>query len=361
MLSAVKNNSLQNSESAKCYRVPLGRYLLFALSLVACGCTYREKADSANASNLEPVKTANNDVVYEHDFGLIRPGDEVSHRFEIVNSTDVPWKVQEIQTNCSCTVPTISSDVFQPGERGWVDVVYQAAKSESDDKRSVYAVFAEPGPKIPLTVKAKIRGPISIPQKEIVLETPYQQKGKEYFLEVKNYDEHAWDSLQLATKADWFAVESHKLSAIPPEAGLREIWRVVVTPKAEHLEPNWYQEMLEITANERIKAMPVRLRVLSKVEISPEMLFFGILEPDSEMKKVLLLRFREDIIPEVEVSCDLGDAVSWKWVKQEFPIWMLEVGLTTGSSAGIMEGVLTLKFSDADIEDKKISIKAMIQ
>jgi hypothetical protein len=153
MSSIVQNTILRNSDTTKYHRVSLEWCLFLVLSgLVVCGCSCSETTYPAIVSDLRYYdKTVqNNTTIYEHDFGLIRPGDEVSLRFEIVNSTDVPWTVQEIQTNCSCTVPTISTKIFQPDECRWGDVVYHAGKSNADDTRTIYVVCAEPGPTIPL-------------------------------------------------------------------------------------------------------------------------------------------------------------------------------------------------------------------
>jgi len=335
--------------------------LLMSVVVFANGCSDKGTIASVAVAT-QPTKVVKRDSdPFLHDFGMLHPKDEVSHRFEITNSADVPWTVKEIQTNCSCTVPTISAETIQPGKTEWVNVVYHAGSANADDKRTVYVAFTEPGPVVPLTVKAKIREPITVTQREIVLEAPYQQKGREYFVEVRNYDERPWESLELTTKADWFTVESHKLAVVSSEMGLQEVWRIVVAPKAQHLKPDWYQEMLDITANGRTKSIPIRLRVISKLDVRPEQLFFGIVEPNSVTKKTLLLTFRDDIRPMVDVSTDLGDVVSWQWITQESTTWILEVSFRAKGITGVIEGSLSLTFPDSDIDAKRIALKAMIK
>jgi len=119
--------------------------------------------------------------------------------------------------------------------------------------------------------------------------------------------------------------------------------------------------MLDISAKGVTQSLPIRLRVLSKVEVQPERLFFGIVEPDSVTSKTLLLKFRDDIKPKVNLSSSLGDAVTWRWIKQEFPNWILEVSLLAGKDGDLPDGSLTLSFPDTDIDAKTVSVKAMVQ
>jgi len=70
------------------------------------------------------VQTGGNEFKYEHDFALIRPGNEQTHRFDITNTSSEVWTVKEIQTNCSCTVPTITAQTIEPGKMESVDVIY---------------------------------------------------------------------------------------------------------------------------------------------------------------------------------------------------------------------------------------------
>ncbi|MFA6079316.1 MAG: DUF1573 domain-containing protein [Candidatus Omnitrophota bacterium] len=63
-----------------------------------------------------PTPKRPNDPFY-WDFGKVKEGAVLKHRFLIVNDTKDPFKIKQINTSCACAVSTVEKDVIQPGEK----------------------------------------------------------------------------------------------------------------------------------------------------------------------------------------------------------------------------------------------------
>ena len=64
----------------------------------------------------------------EFDFGKIPQGKPVTHIFEVVNKSNIPLKITNINASCGCTTPEWEKDkVVAPGEQTKITVGYNAA------------------------------------------------------------------------------------------------------------------------------------------------------------------------------------------------------------------------------------------
>lgn len=61
----------------------------------------------------------------DHDFGPMTNAETKNHRFTFVNAGDAPLKIDAVVPKCGCTRPSFDRDkVYQPGERGFIDVAF---------------------------------------------------------------------------------------------------------------------------------------------------------------------------------------------------------------------------------------------
>lgn len=63
----------------------------------------------------------------EHDFGKIAQGKPVYYFFDIVNISDMPIKLDNVQASCGCTTPEWNNEPIAPGATGRIKVGYNAA------------------------------------------------------------------------------------------------------------------------------------------------------------------------------------------------------------------------------------------
>lgn len=68
----------------------------------------------------------------EYDFGTINEGQVVEHLFNFTNNGQAPLVISNITASCGCTSPDWTKTPVQPGESGFVKVVFNStAKSGS--------------------------------------------------------------------------------------------------------------------------------------------------------------------------------------------------------------------------------------
>lgn len=64
----------------------------------------------------------------EFDFGKIPQGKPVTHVFEVINKSNLPLKITQVNASCGCTTPTWEKDkTVASGEKTNVTVGYNAA------------------------------------------------------------------------------------------------------------------------------------------------------------------------------------------------------------------------------------------
>ena len=99
---------------------------IFCLLLVACA--FSVAAQPSNPPEVLQLKQV------EHDFGKIPQGKPVYYSFEIVNISDEPLVLQNVQASCGCTTPEWSKDPIAPGATAIIKVGYNAAAEGAFEK-----------------------------------------------------------------------------------------------------------------------------------------------------------------------------------------------------------------------------------
>lgn len=65
----------------------------------------------------------------EHDFGLVRSGRTVEHRFVFENISTEAIALETVRTECGCTAADWSEEPIAPGQRGEVRIDFHADRS----------------------------------------------------------------------------------------------------------------------------------------------------------------------------------------------------------------------------------------
>ncbi|MBX7242395.1 MAG: DUF1573 domain-containing protein [Bacteroidia bacterium] len=73
----------------------------------------------------------------EFDFGKIKEGDEVSHRFNFTNVGTNDLVITNVKPSCGCTTPTYSQDPVKPGEKGFIDVKFNSSGKTGMQNKNV--------------------------------------------------------------------------------------------------------------------------------------------------------------------------------------------------------------------------------
>jgi uncharacterized protein DUF1573 len=137
-----------------------------------------------------------------HDFGLVQPGEKVSHRFAVRNDSPKTWTFQRFHVNCSCTVGQASAPAVLPGKTEYVEVLFTAPAAQIDERRKVGVQFAEDhAPFLWLEVSARVRDPICVMPPQFVFNRIGHGRTVEGTFEVHNYEDRDIENNQPRPKA----------------------------------------------------------------------------------------------------------------------------------------------------------------
>jgi len=99
----------------------------------------------------------------EHDFGVVTKGADVRCRIEIRNQFGEPIKLHSVKTTCSCTTPTLSSNLLQPNEVGYLDLQLNTVKHTGKKSPNIDVVLSfgqSASVTVRIPIQAYIRGDV---------------------------------------------------------------------------------------------------------------------------------------------------------------------------------------------------------
>lgn len=93
-----------------------------------------QQAEQTPAPAAKPVPEVLQIKEMEHDFGKIPQGKPVYYFFDIVNISDMPLKLDNVQASCGCTTPEWSKEPIPAGGSDKIKVGYNAATEGGFEK-----------------------------------------------------------------------------------------------------------------------------------------------------------------------------------------------------------------------------------
>ena len=94
-----------------------------------------------------------------HDFGKIKEGEVVSHKFMFKNTGDMPLKIENVKPSCGCTTPDWTKEEVKPGADGFVAVEFNSAGKEGQQTKTVNVTANTPERNITLTFTGEVVKP----------------------------------------------------------------------------------------------------------------------------------------------------------------------------------------------------------
>lgn len=82
----------------------------------------------------------------EHDFGVIKEGEKVSHTYKVKNTGEVPLIIQDVKPTCGCTAPDWTKTPIPPGGEGFVKAEFDSQGKPNMQNKFV-TVMANTWPK----------------------------------------------------------------------------------------------------------------------------------------------------------------------------------------------------------------------
>ncbi|MEM9258299.1 MAG: DUF1573 domain-containing protein [Bacteroidota bacterium] len=81
----------------------------------------------------------------DYNFGEVRAGEEIAHRFPFTNEGAVPLLITQARSSCGCTVSEYPEEPIAPGESGAISVVFNT-KNKSGGQRKAVTITANTYP-----------------------------------------------------------------------------------------------------------------------------------------------------------------------------------------------------------------------
>ncbi len=90
------------------------------------------------------------------DFGKIREGEFVTHDFNFENIGDVPYKIQEVEGSCGCTIADYPKQSIPPGGKGVITVRFNSIGKVGDNTEFVTVLGNSQPEHVSLLIEAKV-------------------------------------------------------------------------------------------------------------------------------------------------------------------------------------------------------------
>ena len=307
-----------------------------------------QQQKSSEASSVSDPRV----VKLGHDFGLVRPGETMSHRYKITNDTDREWKLTSIKNSCSCTATRPDFTSILPRLSAEVVVNYRAAPDNRDDHKSVQLVFAEVGsPIVVLDIRARIRHEVSAIPASIEFGSTSGRSQRERVLEIQNFSDRDWESLKLVNVPTWL---DGKLEELPstlvddrpqPVKMARQRWRLVLVTKCDQLAHGRHAGNVQVvTTGERelSQVIPVSVQLDAPLTAIPAQFFFGQMGVGKTVSRSIVIRLSEEVTnwseSDLQLESSLGEALQLVAKKTDQRTCELTATFEAQGDPGIVEG-----------------------
>lgn len=121
--------------------------LLFICLLGFISCNNQPKEANNATENAIPAAlkpTAEKRPILEIEnshvsLGRIIEGDSIFHTYYFKNTGNLPLKIISVNASCGCTTPKWSTELIQPGKKGFIRVKFDSKGKEGKLKKSITA------------------------------------------------------------------------------------------------------------------------------------------------------------------------------------------------------------------------------
>ena len=106
--------------------------------------------------------------VIRHDFGTIIQGDTVLYNFNFVNKGKAPLEIESAKATCGCTQPSFPFIPIEPGEEGYIGVMYISVGKEGHQEPTI--TVTSNATKEPITLL--MTGTVEVPKDDEIVADP---------------------------------------------------------------------------------------------------------------------------------------------------------------------------------------------
>jgi hypothetical protein len=128
----------------------VGILILVAATATAITSTAQRNNKSGPRIEIEPS---------DHDFGGVKPNQELLHVFTVSNVGTEPLEIRRISTSCGCTAAIAKTRVLNPGQSTTLEVTLETRKYKGVIEKSVSVASNDPARVHTIRVKAFVEVP----------------------------------------------------------------------------------------------------------------------------------------------------------------------------------------------------------
>jgi len=308
-----------------------------------------------------------------HDFGDVQLGDVPEHRFQFENVFNETFHIQSVNSSCGCTIATASKRSLKTWEKGEIVCKFNTPAVGQGQKQATITVkFDRPyRAEMQLSVKGNIVTGVSVVPKQIDFGQVVENKLPVRVVELKSSGN---PNFRIRDVKSVFKHISVQVKETARNNGM--VSYNIVTQLKDSVPKGFTQDQLYLVVEEgrnydgtpKLKQIPLpfNAKVTSALQLSPEVLSLGPLEPGEVIKKKVFLKSDKPFFIS-DVRCE-SEAFSVKAAKKAKKMHMVEVIYTAeAEKAGRHECELSFYVSYADakkgppVSDPSGRLKAIIE
>ncbi len=226
------------------------------------------------------------------EWGTAYQGSKVTHTFKFRNEGDETLRISEVKSSCGCTVPKDWPESVEPGKGGEITATFDTGRRKGRNQTSISVNSNDPERAgVRLIMQGNIEDFIEFrPIQGVSFDGIEMNTGAERTVEFYPTGEHKFEVKEIKNGNDDISVTYEKSRNESGVAG----YRLIVTLREKAL-PGALQDYVRINgilngSEELEVGFPVRGRVLGKISVSPERLFFRRAGVSPESAEILLSR-----------------------------------------------------------------------
>ncbi len=227
------------------------------------------------------------------DFGTVARAAKTEHRFLITNNSPDDIHLMSARASCGCTTPIIESEWIKAGQVGTVLARFNTGTFTGRKSATLTISIDKPNfAELQLNVRGYIRSDVVLNPGEVNFGEVPVGESKTVDLTLDYAGRNDWQLVGLDNPLDFVDATFEEVS----RSGGRVSYKVSAT-LADSTAVGALQSQLMLKTNDRnLTSLPVRVlgSVLPPVQVSPQTLAFGSIEPGKAVSQRLVVKGRAE-------------------------------------------------------------------
>ena len=271
---------LRNTRYSQSLHATLCRLAIVVPICLMLSCERRAPTgSSSNALPSTPLQSGQPSTTLaakpEHDFGVVNPGDVLSHTFTFINTTTKPCRISGIAASCACMIPSYTTQSVAPNQKLSIVVEMRVPEGVRDLDKYVDVEFHENAmPPCRFYLTGTVRSFLSVSPDDVSIVV---ESGKQHSLQltVGNYSDEDFEELLVEGLPSWATTCLTKVET-PQDAHARgaprQAWKLQLTADTNQLEDTNNKFLLTVSDSrgKYMESIPVSLRVSKPFTVIPD-------------------------------------------------------------------------------------------